>query len=95
MPWATSTRRSRLPADWTARRNATRYAAGNQCEWITADGRCPADGMECDHITPGDDHALTNLQWLCHAHHTMKTQAEAQAARPRRRRSPEPHPGQL
>ena len=94
-PWAGSTRAHRLPGDWKRRRLRVRSRAGGQCEWTTDDGRCPAPGNECDHIGDGANHDLANLRWLCHPHHARRTQAQAQAARPRLRRTPEPHPGLL
>lgn len=95
MPWTTSSRRSRLPKDWATRRTYVRRRANDQCE-LTVDGiRCPRVGHECDHVTPGDNHDPSNLQWLCIAHHKAKTQAEAQAARPSRQRPAERHPGLL
>ena len=97
--WASSDRASRLPADWQARRRAVARAAGGRCQAIMSDGsRCRWPGSECDHIVRGDDHDLSNLQWLCHWHHAQKTHREAvqarldkQAAAARRRM--ESHPG--
>ena len=40
---------------------------------------CPSDGTEVDHIVPGDNHDLTNLQLLCKACHAWKTRGEATA----------------
>lgn len=82
MAWSSSNRRARLPPDWPARRTATRQRAGNRCEHRDRAGqRCIAVGTDCDHITPGDDHELANLQWLCRRHHQAKTAAESAAAR--------------
>jgi 5-methylcytosine-specific restriction protein A len=96
--WAGSDRRARLPRDWAKRRLKVKARAGGQCEWV--DGtRCQRPGNECDHIIPNDDHSLPNLQWLCTAHHKVKTQAEAKAATQRNKaaghRAAERHPGQL
>jgi len=96
MAWATSTRAARLPADWPARRAAVRRRAQGRCEHINGT-RCTDRGNECDHIIPGDNHALTNLQWLCGPHHRAKTQVEAAGAmrtlRARARHPRERHPG--
>lgn len=91
--WAGSNRRSRLPKDWSERRFKVRLRAGGRCEWVDADGRCPEMGSECDHIRPGDDHELGNLQWLCGPHHAFKSSREGNAA-PRLtfNRPPEIHP---
>jgi 5-methylcytosine-specific restriction protein A len=100
MAWETSTRRTRLPADWKARRAAARRRAGGRCEGTLTDGtRCPNQGTDADHLIPGDDHSPANLRWLCRPCHIAKTTAEA-AARNRaraaaRRRPPERHPGLL
>jgi 5-methylcytosine-specific restriction endonuclease McrA len=95
--WANSTRRSRLPTDWPRRRAHVLQRDGHRCTWHHAGHRCPHPATDVDHIKPGDDHRLANLQSLCADHHRQKTQAEAQAARrakaSRARRPPEPHPG--
>lgn len=80
--WHTSDRSSRLPSDWRKRRDIVSNRAGGQCEHILDNGtRCTSPGTECDHITRGDDHDLTNLAWLCSLHHRQKTQREAAEAR--------------
>lgn len=91
----TSTRRSQLPANWPKLRKVTSRRAGGQCEWISEGARCTAPGTDCNHIGDRDDHNLTNLQWLCHPHHEIKTKAEAAAARhPGSRKRPvKPHIG--
>lgn len=98
MAWSTSDRRHRLPHDWPKLRAQTRKRADGRCEWVLDSGaRCPTPGTDCDHVTPGDDHSLSNLQWLCYPHHKVKTQqdnAEAQAVRQALRARPtQPHPG--
>lgn len=93
--WAGSDRRSRLPPDWPKRRMQARKRAGGRCQYVDATGRCPVEGTDCDHIVRGDNHELSNLQWLCREHHKAKTAQEASAARPQRRRPPERHPGLL
>lgn len=93
MPWSTSNRRSRLPRDWPARVAATKQRARGRCEATIHDPRCDGCGRECDHRNPGDDHELSNLQWLSTPCHRAKTQAESQAARIPRQRPKPPHPG--
>lgn len=98
MAWHTSDRRSRLPDDWPQLRSQVRKRAGNQCEWVLEGGRrCPTPGSDCDHVIPGDDHSMGNLQWLCYPHHKVKTtqdNARAQALRLALRVRPTPpHPG--
>lgn len=100
MSWHTSDRHSRLPDDWPKLRAQVRKRAGNRCEWVLDDGtRCPTNGTDCDHVTPGDDHSLGNLQWLCHPHHKVKTNqdnARAKALRLALRARPtDQHPGRI
>lgn len=95
-PWAGSTRRDRLPADWAQRRAAVIRRDGGRCQMPQADRLpCGAPGTDIDHIRRGDDHRLDNLWLLCRACHTAKTQAEAAAARVRMYRTPERHPGEM
>lgn len=95
MNWETSDRRSRLPRDWPKRVTATKARADGMCEAQVHAPGCDGIGRECDHRINNDDHSLTNLQWLSTPCHKAKTQREAQAAKPKRRREPEPHPGRL
>ena len=99
MAWSTSDRRSRLPADWQAIRRRVQVRAHGRCQAQVHAPGCDGRGTECDHIQPGDDHSLTNLQMLSHACHTAKTQAEAAARNRRdaalRKRPAETHPGRL
>lgn len=91
--WIGSTRSSRLPEDWPERRFRVRLRAGGRCEAVTAGVRCPELGAECDHVIRGDDHSLSNLQWLCHEHHLAKSSAEGNAVpRVSRFRPAEKHP---
>jgi 5-methylcytosine-specific restriction enzyme A len=95
MPWATSDRRARLPRNWQALR-ATVLRRDNWTCSIHGPG-CTRFATEVDHIQPGDDHTLTNLQAVCHTCHARKTVAESTAGqaavRSRSRRPPEAHPG--
>jgi 5-methylcytosine-specific restriction enzyme A len=92
--WQGSTRRKRLPSNWTELRKQVRERANGICQW----SGCYSKGTECDHIVPGDDHSPENLQWLCWYHHRVKTGQETGArnmAKPRIRRTEEKHPGLL
>ncbi|MGH2670099.1 MAG: HNH endonuclease [bacterium] len=97
MAWERSTRRQRLPDNWDEIRTPVRNRAAGQCEAVDDGIRCPAPGVECDHIIPGDDHRPENLQWLCGWHHGRKSGSEggraSAAARRNRRRKPPRHPG--
>ena len=96
MTWSTSTRRSRLPADWTTRRLAV-LRRDPRCR-IAYPGICTGASTDVDHIRAGDDHSFTNLQGACRPCHKRKTNGESQAARgvgPLRKRKAEQHPGLL
>ncbi|WP_323371806.1 HNH endonuclease, partial [Streptomyces katsurahamanus] len=41
---------------------------------------CGHPGTDVDHIRPGNDHSMGNLQLLCGWCHKRKTQAESRAA---------------
>ena len=99
MAWKTSTRSKRLPHDWPTRRRRVQARAHDRCQARTHAPGCDGRGSECDHIIPGDDHDLANLQWLNHFCHKAKTEREnaeanRQAARLRRRPA-ETHPGMI
>ena len=84
MPWETSRRRERLPADWQARRKRVLERCGYRCEWmITREERCPEKATDVDHIKPGDDHSFRNLRGLCSKHHARKSSSEGWWARKR------------
>lgn len=97
MAWESSTRRSRLPADWPKRRAQVKARAGGRCEGIDIDGtgkrihvaECNGIGTDCDHDKRGDDHSLGNLRWLSLECHKAKTAAE----RPKQARPKPRHPG--
>jgi 5-methylcytosine-specific restriction protein A len=95
--WSGSDRRSRLPSNWTQLRAQTKARANGQCQALLNDGRrCPDQGTDCDHIVPGDNHELSNLQWLCKWHHGKKSSAEGNKGQRRRfteRHPTEKHPG--
>lgn len=92
MSWAGSTRRQRLPPDWQQRRTLVLQRDGHTCQLRYPD-ICTGRATDVDHKIHGDNHALTNLQAACNPCHQRKTAQEAAAARPRERRTPEPHPG--
>lgn len=95
--WYGSDRRDRLPRDWAAIRAMVRERAHNHCQARVHSALCNGIGGDCDHIVPGDDHSLANLQWLNHNCHKLKTareSAERNARRARQRRHPvEKNPG--
>lgn len=91
MPWTSSTRRARLPKNWSALVHIVKVR-DRHCQHPGCSG--PPD--EVDHIKRGDDHTLTNLQALCRDHHKQKTSRESQQARgvgALRKRPTEPNPG--
>lgn len=92
--WAGSTRRSRLPADWAARRRRVLIRDRGVCH------RCGKRGAtEVDHVEPGDDHRISNLAAIHTSCHRTKSASEGGKAasrdRPPRRRPTEQHPGRL
>lgn len=97
MAWETSDRKDRLPPNWAQLRAATKARAKGKCQANPHVPGCGGWGRDADHITPGDDHNLDNLQWLSGPCHRAKTAREA-AARNRaraaaRNRPQEQHPG--
>lgn len=101
MPWTTSDRRERLPSDWPTRRQVVLRRDGWRCVATMRDGdRCTEVATDVDHVRPGDDHSLGNLQALCRWHHGRKSAregVEARAVRPRagRARPVGQHPADL
>lgn len=97
--WASSNRRSRLPADWAQRVAHTRDRAHGLCEAEKHEPECGGVGAQCDHHIPGDDHSLENLRWLSDPCHRAKTQAEAAAAHrahyDQAKRKPQRHPSEV
>lgn len=96
-PWANSTRRQRLPSNWSFLREQVKKRAGDQCEAYLNNGlRCVEVGTDCDHIVAGDNHSLDNLQLLCSWHHKRKSSQEGQRAKKKpitERHPKERHPG--
>lgn len=89
--WVGSTRRDRLPPDWPAVRAAVLERDGYRCRLRFA-RVCVGSATDADHIEPGDDHSLENLQAACEPCHLVKSSAEGNAAQIRLRRPPERHP---
>ena len=77
--WQTSHRRDRLPHDWQRIRAAVRARANGRCQAKQHANGCNGIGTDCDHIIPGDDNSLDNLQWLSSACHKAKTARETAA----------------
>lgn len=96
MGWESSDRKSELPQDWALRRMRVLRRDSYRCQARDSTGRaCGEWANQCDHIEPGNNHDLDNLQALCAWHHARKSSREGVAARrPRARQSrePEPHP---
>jgi hypothetical protein len=102
--WSGSTRRERLPANWRQLCREARELYGTSC-YLCGHG----DAVDTDHLIAGDNHDVANLRAICGRGcqecralartpcHVVKSSREgglaAQAARPRRNREPERHPG--
>ena len=97
--WKDSDRKSRLPANWPLLVSQVKARAGGRCELRhqgkTGIVRCWRRGRDVDHIEPGDNHALSNLQFLCPMHHGEKTAREGVEGRRKAaaKRETEKHPG--
>lgn len=97
MAWDSSNRRKRLPRGWDALQRRVIALAGGIC------AQCGGKANQADHIRPGDDDSLTNLQALCSPCHRSKSAAEGHEANRRKqaelraltRRPAESHPGTL
>lgn len=99
MAWSTSDRAARLPRDWSRRKAEVKRRDKGRCQAETHEPGCTGQGTEVDHITPGDDHRLANLQLLSEPCHRAKTARESAARNrdraARRRRPHELHPGAI
>ncbi|HXF71674.1 MAG TPA: HNH endonuclease [Actinomycetota bacterium] len=83
-------RSSPLPEGWDRLRREVLERDSWRCY------HCGGPATEVDHIVPaqrGGTDDPSNLAAICSRCHARKTGREAQAARPCRRRPPEPHPG--
>jgi len=94
---SSSDRKDRLPSDWSTRRVRVLRRDSYRCQARDSLGvPCGELANQVDHVDPGDDHSLDNLQALCRWHHARKSSAEGAAARrPQagRARAPEQRPG--
>lgn len=94
-PWAGSTRRQRLPADWAkpgGPRDRVLSAPGGRVCALRFRDICVGYATEVDHKKRGDDHSDANLQPACQPCHAHKSAQEGAAARPQEKRPPEVHP---
>ncbi|WP_115410961.1 HNH endonuclease [Nocardia farcinica] len=95
MPWHSSDRSQRLPANWPSLRIQVLRRDRWKCQ-IALRG-CLRKATEVDHITPGDNHSTDNLRAACSMCHAKKSSAEGLARRrelrSRRIRPTERHPG--
>src|ERR1700755_230325 len=93
-PWAGSTRRHRLPANWSTpgglRDQVLKAPGGRVCKLRYED--CTRSATEANHKIPGDDQSMDTLQSACSHCHRIKSSREGAAAKPRERRAPETHP---
>jgi 5-methylcytosine-specific restriction endonuclease McrA len=81
MAWQGSTRRARLPNDWARTRRRVLRRDGHACQSVFSDGRrCGMPANQVDHIEPGDDHSMANLQALCGWCHARKSSSEGGTA---------------
>lgn len=91
--WQSSQRRRGLPKNWAVLRSRVIKRDGSVCQECKTYTKNP----DVDHIVPGDNHSLSNLQVLCRECHKKKTATESAAARRRMRalraRPREGHPG--
>ncbi|MFI8452157.1 HNH endonuclease [Streptomyces erythrochromogenes] len=87
-----NTWREGLPSNWkTIRERVIRRDKG-LCQGVLSEGGlCGHPGTDVDHIRPGNDHSMGNLQLLCTWCHKRKTQAEAAAARASEKPLPKTH----
>lgn len=84
MVWSSSDRREELPRNWAIIRQRVMRRDGGLCRGVLDSDPpriCGAPGTEVDHVLPGLDHSMGNLQTLCSWCHKHKTQAESRAAR--------------
>lgn len=92
MSWSSSDRRERLPDNWELLRQATKHRAKGRCEAEAHVPTCNGTGTEADHVVQGDDHSMSNLQWLSRPCHEAKTRRDNGIVRAVYL-EPEQHPG--
>lgn len=95
--WQGSTRRQRLPSNWSVLRKRVLTRDGYRCQWTTDLGVCGSYATDVDHVINGDDHSENNLRSLCSYHHRIKSAKEgngsARRVRVTIRRPRGKHPG--
>ncbi|WP_329560115.1 HNH endonuclease [Streptomyces uncialis] len=92
MTWKSSNRRAELPPNWAALRQRVIRRDRGFCRGVLSEGApCTYPGTQVDHIRPGADHSMENLQLLCTWCHKRKTQAESRAARANAKPLPKTH----
>ena len=79
-PFAGSTRRSRLPKNWSLIRARILRRDGLRCYRPYPD-ICSDYATEVDHLVAGDDHRDSNLRAICRPCHQRKSALEGVAAR--------------
>lgn len=89
MTWRTKP----LPRGWDKTRSRILRRDGYVCQ-LRYDV-CTAQATQVDHITGPHDESDTNLQAVCVECHRVKTARDTNAARPKRQRPAEPHPGRM
>lgn len=92
MSWASSDRRQRLPDDWPTLRLRVKARANGRCEAEAHVPTCNGTGTDADHVVQGDDHGLSNLQWLSRPCHEAKTRRDNGIVKAVQL-EPEQHPG--
>jgi len=81
MAWEGSTRRARLPKGWATLRRRVLRRDQYACQARFSDGQlCGQPATDVDHIEPGDDHSMANLQALCAWCHAHKSSSEGGTA---------------
>lgn len=92
--WQGSTRRGRLPANWSTPggiRDQAFARYGRRCA-LNYPGICTKFATQVDHKIAGDDHRIENLQPVCRPCHARKSAREGAAAVPRMARPKPVHP---
>jgi 5-methylcytosine-specific restriction protein A len=85
MSWSTSDRYERLPSNWEYLKHEVMVRDGGRCQ-IRWDDGCEGEATDVDHVDPGDDHRLENLQAGCGHCHARKSAREGNNAKAKLRR---------